>query len=79
MNTQYPTFETDILRCNQGIETAVNRGLVALTFSGVAVAAAVMRDEGVPLHVAARILGKQGKRRGSDWRPGGSLGSKGDK
>lgn len=56
-------------RANKTIEAAVNRGLAAARFYGMAAGARVMRDEGVPVNVAARVLLQpQQFRRASDWK-----------
>lgn len=59
---------TGSLRSNKKIEVAVNRGLAACLLSGTEAGAIVMREEGVPLHVSARVLSNPGKRRASDWQ-----------
>jgi hypothetical protein len=68
MNTQ-DTFEgSDASRANKRIEAAVNRGLVVAMLDGVAAAAALMKEEGVPVAVSARVLVNPEQRRASDWK-----------
>ena len=56
-------------RANKQIEAAVNRGLAAARFYGMAAGARVMREEGVPVSVATRVLLQPPKyRRATDWR-----------
>jgi hypothetical protein len=55
-------------RTNKETEAAVNRGLAAALFGGLAAGARVMRDEQVPLHVARRVLLRPRLRRATDWR-----------
>ncbi len=58
-------------RANKDLEAAVNRGLAAARFYGMAAGARVMRAEGVPVSVAARVLLQPPRfRRATDWRNG---------
>jgi hypothetical protein len=68
MNTQDTTLSSDASRANKRIEAAVNRGLVVAMLDGVAAAAALMKEEGVPVDVSARVLVNPEQRRASDWK-----------
>jgi hypothetical protein len=68
MDTQYAKLETGSIRSNKEVEAAVNRGLAASLLDGVEAGAAIMRKEGVPLHVSARVLMNPTQRRASDWQ-----------
>jgi len=68
MNTVDEVPDQDSTRGNKNIEAAVNRGLVAAMLKGVAAGAALMREEGVPLTVSARVLINPEQRRASDWK-----------
>ncbi len=59
---------SDPTRGNKSVEAAVNRGLADAMLKGVAAGAALMRDEGVPLNVSARVLINPEQRRASDWK-----------
>jgi hypothetical protein len=68
MNTQDTVGGSDLSRANKRIEAAVNRGLVVAMLDGVAAAAALMKEEGVPIDVSARVLINPEQRRASDWK-----------
>lgn len=68
MNTPDEIPNPDATRGNKDIEAAVNRGLAIAMLKGVAAGAALMRDEGVPLDVTARVLINPELRRASDWK-----------
>ena len=55
-------------RASKEIENAVNRGLAAASFLGIAEGARVMHEEDVPLSVAARVLLHPSTRRATDWQ-----------
>ena len=55
-------------RASKEIENAVNRGLAAASFLGLAAGAKVMCDEEVPLSVARRVLLRPSTRRATDWQ-----------
>jgi hypothetical protein len=71
VNARYEFSESEVLRSNGEIEAAVNRGLAASMLQGVAFGAALMRADGVPLHVSMRVLGEPQRRRASDWQHNG--------
>lgn len=73
MSQKFSQLETGSIRTNKDIEMAVNRGLAASMLNGVAVGAAVMKAEGVPLHVSTRVLGNPNQRRDSDWHQNTAL------
>lgn len=68
MNTVNEAPNQDPTRENKNIEAAVNRGLAVAMLKGVAAGAALMREEGVPLTVSARVLINPEQRRASDWK-----------
>ena len=68
MNAQDQILNSDPTRGNKSIEAAVNRGLAVAMLKGVAAGAALMRDDGVPLNVSARVLVNPEQRRASDWK-----------
>ncbi len=68
MNTHDTTQGSSASRANKRIEAAVNRGLVVAMLDGVAAAAALMKEEGVPIDVSARVLINPEQRRVTDWK-----------
>ena len=68
MNTQDAAQGSGTSRANKRIEAAVNRGLVVAMLDGVAAAAALMKEEGVPIDVSARVLINPEQRRVTDWK-----------
>lgn len=55
-------------RRNQTLEMAVNRGLAAAYLVNFGVGATMMREEGVPPQVVARVLQHPELRRATDWK-----------
>ena len=53
-------------RSNMGCEAAVDRGLAVAENKGWLAGAKQMHDEGVPLHVAARVMLLPDQRRSKD-------------
>lgn len=54
-------------RRNAKLEAAVNRGLAAAYLLNLGVGATMMREEGVPPKVVARVLQHPELRRSTDW------------
>lgn len=55
-------------RRNRTLEMAVNRGLAAAYLVNRDVGATMMKEEGVPLQVIARVLRHPELRRTTDWK-----------
>jgi len=54
-------------RLDRELDAAVNRGLAAALLIDVPTGIKIMRDEGVPLEVTARVFLSPQKRRTTDW------------
>lgn len=55
-------------RVNDKMDIAVNLGLAATLMSGVVEGIKVMRDNKVPMHIAARVIQSPELRRATDWK-----------
>jgi hypothetical protein len=56
------------VRSNTEIEAAVNRGLAVANVKGWLAGADQMHKDGVPFHVAARVMLFPKLRRATDWK-----------
>ncbi|HEX5394194.1 MAG TPA: hypothetical protein VFW68_12975 [Rhodocyclaceae bacterium] len=64
----YRTSHHISTRRNLQLESAVNRGLAAAYLLNLGVGATMMREEGVPPQVVARVLRYPELRRATDWK-----------
>ncbi len=56
------------VRMNHTLEAAVNKGIAATLMSGVLQGVKVMKDNGVPIHTALRVVLSPQSRRSTDCK-----------
>ena len=57
-----------IQRVNDKLDIAVNMGIAATLMSGVVEGIKVMKENQVPMHIAARVIQNPELRRATDWK-----------
>ncbi|MDI1308464.1 MAG: hypothetical protein PSV17_03405 [Methylotenera sp.] len=55
-------------RVNEELAAAVNKGIAAILMDGVHEGIKVMKDNHVPLQIAARVILDPNLRRSTDWK-----------